>query len=108
MQGSSFRSRAWRNSYPPPRRGARPTGAPRRFAHARSDTSVLRIAAAAQRRPACFYLLLPDAGTSALPERTEHLVARQRVDDLDEIPLALPFSRRLDLHEEDVVHHAAI
>jgi len=45
---------------------------------------------------------------AALIKRTERLVAGDGCNKLDEIPFALRLFGRLDLHQIDVVHHAAV
>ena len=45
---------------------------------------------------------------AALIKRAERLVAGDGCNKLDEIPFALRLLGRLDLHQIDVVHHAAV
>src|SRR5829696_1520360 len=49
-----------------------------------------------------------DQRTTACVERTKGTVTRDRLDELEKVPLALRLAGRLDLHQIHVVHHAAV
>ncbi len=44
----------------------------------------------------------------AICQRPERLICRDRIDDLEDVPLAFALTRRFGLHQEDRVHLAPI